>query len=177
MTERTANNGNGKFNRKRPGWGQAVKELLSYKDLLFRLVRKEFLTSYQQTLLGPFWMLINPLLTVLTFVLIFHNIIGVSTKAYLRLHITLRALLYGICFLIFSLVLLIRLPKMLMSSARCIFHGLLHHCLSCYSLSSVFCAVIISVIAVVVVLLVFHGVFKFDLVRLLLFIPVVALLH
>ena len=59
--------------------GPGLRELLSYKDLLFRLVRKEFLTSYQQTLLGPFWVLLQPILTVLTYVLVFNKVIGIPT--------------------------------------------------------------------------------------------------
>ena len=66
---------------KKTSWlGVSIKELYQYKDLLFGLVRKEFLSSYQQTLLGPFWVLLQPVLTVLTSVLIFHHIIGVSTE-------------------------------------------------------------------------------------------------
>ncbi|HEY0055287.1 MAG TPA: ABC transporter permease [Pedobacter sp.] len=60
-------------------FGVSVKELYSYKDLLFRLTRKEFLGSYQQTLLGPFWVLLQPLLTTLIYVLVFNTVIGVST--------------------------------------------------------------------------------------------------
>src|SRR6476660_9158712 len=59
------------------GWGG--KELLSYKDLLFRLVRKDFLAYYQQTLLGPLWVVIQPLLTVFTYVLVFNRVIGITT--------------------------------------------------------------------------------------------------
>ena len=59
--------------------GSSLKELLSYKDLLIRLVRKEFLTSYQQTLLGPFWVLLQPILSVLTYVLVFNKVIGIPT--------------------------------------------------------------------------------------------------
>jgi lipopolysaccharide transport system permease protein len=67
----------------RTSWlGANLKEIFSYKDLLFRLVRKEFLATYQQTLLGPLWMLINPLLTVLTYDLIFDKVIGVSTEGF-----------------------------------------------------------------------------------------------
>lgn len=62
-----------------PWLGASVKELLSYSDLLIRLVRKEFLTSYQQTLLGPLWVLIQPTLTVLTSILIFNKVIGIPT--------------------------------------------------------------------------------------------------
>lgn len=60
--------------------GVSLKELFAYKDLLFRLVRKEFLTSYQQTLLGPFWVVLQPLLSVLIYVLVFGRVIGVSTE-------------------------------------------------------------------------------------------------
>lgn len=59
--------------------GSSLKELKSYKDLLFRLVRKEFLLRYQQTILGPIWILINPVLTVLTYLIVFQKVIGVST--------------------------------------------------------------------------------------------------
>jgi len=61
-------------------FGVSIKELYVYKDLLFRLVRKDFLSSYQQTLLGPFWLLFQPLLTVAIYVLVFHTVIGVSTE-------------------------------------------------------------------------------------------------
>jgi len=53
-------------------------ELFSYHHLLFRLVRKEFLINYQQTLLGPLWVLFQPILTTVTFVFIFNKVIGVG---------------------------------------------------------------------------------------------------
>ena len=62
--------------------GVSVKELYAYKDLLFRLVRKEFLASFQQTILGPFWVIFQPLLTVLTYVLVFGKVIGLSTEGF-----------------------------------------------------------------------------------------------
>jgi lipopolysaccharide transport system permease protein len=66
--------------KKSSSWfGASFKELYAYKDLLFRLTRKDFLGMYQQTLLGPFWVLLQPLLTVVTYVLIFNDIIGIST--------------------------------------------------------------------------------------------------
>lgn len=43
-------------------------------------MRKEFLTSYQQTLLGPFWVVLQPLLAVLIYVLIFGKVIGIKTE-------------------------------------------------------------------------------------------------
>lgn len=62
--------------------GVSLKELFSYKDLLFRLVRKEFLASFQQTLLGPFWVIFQPLLTVFTYMLVFGKLIGLSTEGF-----------------------------------------------------------------------------------------------
>lgn len=55
-----------------------LKELLAYRHLLFRLVRKDFLVNYQQTILGPAWIVFQPLLTVVTYVFVFNKIIGVS---------------------------------------------------------------------------------------------------
>ncbi|WP_372756552.1 ABC transporter permease [Mariniflexile sp.] len=60
-------------------WNINLKELYAYKDLILQLARKEFLGLYQQTLLGPFWALLQPLLTVLIYVLVFNNVIGIST--------------------------------------------------------------------------------------------------
>lgn len=55
------------------------REIISRKDLLLRLVRRDFLASYQQTILGSAWVLIQPVLVTLTYILIFKSIIGVST--------------------------------------------------------------------------------------------------
>jgi lipopolysaccharide transport system permease protein len=55
-----------------------LKELMSYHHLLFRLVKKEFLINYQQTLLGPLWVLFQPIVTTITYVFVFNNVIGVS---------------------------------------------------------------------------------------------------
>ena len=55
------------------------REILVHKDLLFRLVRKDFLASYQQTVLGPIWIFLQPLLITLTYIAVFKSIIGVPT--------------------------------------------------------------------------------------------------
>lgn len=82
MAERSATWWEWKIQPRTTWLGANIREVFSYKDLLFRLVRKEFLATYQQTLLGPLWMLINPLLTVLTYDLIFDKVIGVSTEGF-----------------------------------------------------------------------------------------------
>ena len=67
-----------KIEAKSSYWNLNIKELISYRHLLGRLVRKDFLINYQQTLLGPLWILFQPLLTLVTYVFVFNKIIGVS---------------------------------------------------------------------------------------------------
>ncbi|WP_333820620.1 ABC transporter permease [Ohtaekwangia sp.] len=55
-------------------------EMWHYRHLLFRLIRRDFLTQYQQTLLGPIWVVIQPLVTVLLYVIIFDRVVGISTN-------------------------------------------------------------------------------------------------
>ena len=62
--------------------GVRFKELYGFKDLLLRLVRKEFLASFQQTLLGPFWVVFQPLLTALTYIFVFRNLMQISTEGF-----------------------------------------------------------------------------------------------
>lgn len=59
--------------------GTSLRELYHYKDLLFGLVRKDFISAYQQTLLGPVWVVVNPLLSVFIYMFLFDRVIGVST--------------------------------------------------------------------------------------------------
>ena len=50
-----------------------------YRDLVMLFVRRDFVSTYKQTVLGPIWFFIQPLLTTLTYVLIFGNIAKLST--------------------------------------------------------------------------------------------------
>ncbi len=56
-----------------------LKELWHYRDLLVLFVRRDFVTVYKQTILGPLWFFIQPLLTTITFTLIFGNVAQLST--------------------------------------------------------------------------------------------------
>lgn len=56
-----------------------LKELWHYRDLLVLFVRRDFVTVYKQTVLGPLWFFIQPLLTTITFTIIFGNIAQLST--------------------------------------------------------------------------------------------------
>lgn len=58
----------------------AFKELWRYRDLAFALVRRDFIGVYQQTLLGPLWCIIKPLLTTSMFTVIFGRVVAVPTQ-------------------------------------------------------------------------------------------------
>lgn len=55
------------------------REIWQYRDLLFMLVKRDFITFYKQTILGPLWFIVQPLLTTLIFVILFGNIAKLST--------------------------------------------------------------------------------------------------
>ncbi len=55
------------------------KEVWAYRDLLLLLVRRDFVSFYKQTILGPLWFFIQPLFTTIIFTFIFGNLAGIST--------------------------------------------------------------------------------------------------
>jgi len=55
------------------------KEIWQYRDLLILFVKRDIVTVYKQTVLGPLWFLIQPLFTSVIFTLIFNNVAQVST--------------------------------------------------------------------------------------------------
>ncbi|WP_276499285.1 ABC transporter permease [Pontibacter litorisediminis] len=59
--------------------GASIGELWSFRHLLRGLVKRNFLLRYQQTVLGPFWILFPPLLTLATYVIVFSKLVGIST--------------------------------------------------------------------------------------------------
>lgn len=64
---------------KKPLFDLNFKEIWRYKDLLILFVKRDITTVYKQTILGPLWFLIQPLLTSVIFTLIFNNVANVST--------------------------------------------------------------------------------------------------
>ena len=55
------------------------RELFRYRDLIWLFVKRDLVNSYKQTVLGPIWILINPLLSTTVFTVIFGMIAGIST--------------------------------------------------------------------------------------------------
>ncbi|MFI0492140.1 ABC transporter permease, partial [Flavobacterium sp.] len=56
-----------------------LKEIWQYRDLLMLFVKRDVVTVYKQTVLGPLWYLIQPLFTSITFTIIFNSVAGIST--------------------------------------------------------------------------------------------------
>lgn len=56
-----------------------LKELWKYRDLIILFVKRDLSTSYKQTVLGPLWIIINPLLSTTVFTVIFGVIAGIPT--------------------------------------------------------------------------------------------------
>jgi len=56
-----------------------LNEVWAYRDLLVLLVRRDFVSFYKQTILGPLWFFIQPLFTTIIFTFIFGNLAGIST--------------------------------------------------------------------------------------------------
>jgi lipopolysaccharide transport system permease protein len=66
--------------RPKTGWFDLhLADLWRYRDLVMLFVRRDFVSQYKQTVLGPLWFIIQPLLTTLTYTVIFGNIAQLST--------------------------------------------------------------------------------------------------
>lgn len=56
-----------------------LKEVWKYKDLLMMYVKRDIVTLYKQTILGPLWFVIQPVMTTVMFMFVFGGIAGIST--------------------------------------------------------------------------------------------------
>lgn len=56
-----------------------LKDIWKYRDLIILFVKRDLTTSYKQTVLGPLWIIINPLLSTTVFTVIFGVIAGIPT--------------------------------------------------------------------------------------------------
>ncbi|NJB69196.1 lipopolysaccharide transport system permease protein [Desulfobaculum xiamenense] len=70
----------------RAGWfGLDLAELWRYRDLVVLFVRRDFVSQYKQTVLGPAWFVIQPLLLTVVYAVIFGGVAGLSTDGLPRL--------------------------------------------------------------------------------------------
>lgn len=56
-----------------------LRELWNYRDLVLLMVRRDFVTQYKQTILGPVWHLLQPLLTTIIFTVVFGKVAQLPT--------------------------------------------------------------------------------------------------
>lgn len=56
-----------------------LKEVFHYRDLIFLFVKRDFVSKYKQTILGPAWAVIQPLLTTVVFTIIFGSLANLTT--------------------------------------------------------------------------------------------------
>ena len=62
------------------GWFELhLDEIWQYRDLLWIFVKRDFTTFYKQTILGPLWFFIQPLISTIVFTIIFNRVAGIST--------------------------------------------------------------------------------------------------
>lgn len=57
-----------------------LKEVWHYRDLIMLFVRRNFVSQYKQTILGPLWAIIQPLLTTVVFTVVFGNLAGLAAE-------------------------------------------------------------------------------------------------
>jgi lipopolysaccharide transport system permease protein len=55
------------------------KDIWRYRDLLFLFVKRDFVSFYKQTILGPLWFFIQPVMTTIVFTFVFGKLAGIST--------------------------------------------------------------------------------------------------
>jgi len=58
-----------------------IRELIKYKDLILMFVKRDFVSLYKQTILGPLWVIIQPVLTTITFTIVFGKIAQIDVGA------------------------------------------------------------------------------------------------
>ncbi|AYO58557.1 ABC transporter permease [Chryseobacterium sp. 6424] len=56
-----------------------LREVWRYRDLVYMFVKRDFVAGFKQTILGPLWFFINPILTTIVYLVIFGNIANLST--------------------------------------------------------------------------------------------------
>ena len=59
--------------------GGPLRELLHYRDLIILLVKRDFVSLYKQTILGPIWVVAQPIMMTIIFTIVFNRIAAIDT--------------------------------------------------------------------------------------------------
>jgi len=79
MTEPKAEKWDLVISSKKAFFSFPLKEVIAYKDLLLLFIKKDIITVYKQTILGPFWFIAQPILSTLAYMFVFGNIAKIPT--------------------------------------------------------------------------------------------------
>ena len=60
-------------------WYIDFKEIWIYRDLFVQYVKRDIITVYKQTILGPMWLFISPIFTTIMYMFVFNTLAGIST--------------------------------------------------------------------------------------------------
>ena len=86
-----------------------LKEIWQYRDLIMLFVRRDFVSVYKQTVLGPIWFLFNQFSTTLVMTIVFGNLAKISTDGLPKILFYLSGNVLWLILLILST----KLPKLL----------------------------------------------------------------
>ena len=56
-----------------------IREVIRYRDLIVLFIKRDFVTQYKQTILGPLWFVIHPLISTVMYIFVFGNLAKLST--------------------------------------------------------------------------------------------------
>ncbi|HOX92472.1 MAG TPA: ABC transporter permease, partial [Spirochaetales bacterium] len=56
-----------------------LRELIRYRDLVWLFIKRDFSTVYKQTILGPLWFIVNPLVSTIMYTFVFGKLAGIGT--------------------------------------------------------------------------------------------------
>jgi lipopolysaccharide transport system permease protein len=57
-----------------------LRDVIRYRDLVFLFVKRDFVLQYKQTILGPLWLIINPLFSTVIYSFVFGNLANIGTN-------------------------------------------------------------------------------------------------
>ena len=86
------------INSKSNGVFSGLKDLGAYKDLVYLFSRRDLVAIYKQTILGPLWLILQPFVSALAFMIIFGNLMGVQTGGYPKFLFYYSALVFWTLF-------------------------------------------------------------------------------
>ena len=57
-----------------------LKDVITYRDLIRQFIKRDFITQYKQTVLGPIWYLVQPVMSSIVYIFIFGRLAGIGTE-------------------------------------------------------------------------------------------------